>query len=60
MCSSFCAFFRKHVETYGLRNGLLMLVELELEGQALGATLGLHDGFGMNLAEVEPIFQGRN
>lgn len=37
-----------------------MLVELELEGQALGATLGLHDGFGMNLAEVEPIFQGRN
>ena len=41
------------------RNGLLMLVEMELEGQALGAKLGLYDGFDMQLEDIEPIFQGQ-
>lgn len=41
-----------------LRNSLVMMLELEMEGRAVGLHLGLNDGTTATLEEVEPVFQG--
>lgn len=41
-----------------LSNSLVMMLELEMEGRAVGLQLGLGDGSAWVLEEVEPTFQG--
>lgn len=36
----------------------MMLLELEMEGRAVGVQLGLGDGSNWSLEEIEPTFQG--
>ena len=41
-----------------VRNSLVMMWELEMEGRAVGIQLGLGDGTKVTLEEIEPMFQG--
>lgn len=41
-----------------LSNSMVMMLELEMEGRAVGSQLGLGDGSTWVLEEVEPTFQG--
>jgi len=41
-----------------LMNSFVMLLELEMEGRAVGVQLGLGDGSNWSLEEIEPTFQG--
>ena len=36
----------------------MMMLELEMEGRAVGVQLGLGDGSTWTLEEIEPTFQG--
>eukprot|EP00434_Breviolum_minutum_P025970 symbB.v1.2.022959.t1/scaffold2070.1/size90664/7 len=41
-----------------LTNSFVMMLELEMEGRAVGVQLGLGDGSTWTLEEIEPTFQG--